>query len=102
MNKRSGNRKPTRPDRAALRGNGTQDKTPKPKKYVRPHTPPNVLLKQCATKFCQLLERIDTRLLAADGPVPQVCALTVATPTEIRWLYLLADKFRKTYVEAPP
>ena len=74
----------------------------KPRKYKRPQTPPKELRWHAAAKFCQLLERIDSRLLAADGPVPQVCALTVATPDEVRWLYRLAKVIARPIVESEP
>jgi hypothetical protein len=46
-----------------------------------------------ADRFCELLEAIDNRCMAADGPVTPT--LTEATPDELRKLYLFADRIRK-------
>jgi hypothetical protein len=48
-------------------------------------TPPDI--------FCEILERIDNRCLAADGPVPPT--LREATDQELRALYVAADAIRK-------
>lgn len=45
-----------------------------------------------AEKFCKLLEDIDHRCMASDGPVP--ATLTEASPSEVRTLYEYADKIR--------
>jgi len=50
-------------------------------------------LKPNAAKFCDILERIDNRCLAADGPVTPT--LQEATTKELRSLYVLADKIRR-------
>jgi len=44
-------------------------------------------------RFCELLEAIDTRCMAADGPVTPT--LTEATADELRKLYVFADRIRK-------
>jgi hypothetical protein len=46
-----------------------------------------------ADRFCELLEAIDTRCMAADGPVTPT--LSEATADELRRLYLFADRMRK-------
>ena len=43
-----------------------------------------------AKEFCDLLEMIDRRALAADGPVEQETAFRMATKSEARKLYKLA------------
>ena len=53
---------------------------------INPKTP--------ADRFCELLEAIDTRCMAADGPVTPT--LKEATPDELRKLYLFADRIRKS------
>ena len=75
----------THPSKPARRGRA----------YRRTQTPKPLLMKQCATKFCELLERMDSRMLAVDGAVPQVTALRYATLAEERMLYRLADTFRR-------
>ena len=54
--------------------------------YRKPKTPED--------RFCELLEAIDTRCMAADGPVTPT--LKEATPDELRKLYLFADRIRKS------
>jgi hypothetical protein len=46
-----------------------------------------------AERFCELLEAIDSRCMAADGPVTPT--LSEATADELRRLYLFADRIRK-------
>jgi hypothetical protein len=46
-----------------------------------------------AARFAELLETIDNRCMAADGPVPPT--LSEATADELRRLYLFADRIRK-------
>jgi hypothetical protein len=46
-----------------------------------------------AERFCELLEAIDTRCMAADGPVTPT--LHEATADEMRRLYVFADRIRK-------
>jgi hypothetical protein len=46
-----------------------------------------------ADRFAELLEAIDQRCAAADGPVTPT--LQEATPDELRRLYLFADRIRK-------
>jgi hypothetical protein len=55
------------------------------KPYTKPQTN--------ADRFCELLEAIDQRCMAADGPVTPT--LTEATADELRRLYLFADRIRK-------
>lgn len=55
----------------------------------KPYTKP----KTNADRFCELLEAIDQRCMAADGPVTPT--LTEATADELRKLYLFADRMRK-------
>ena len=47
-----------------------------------------------ADRFCELLEAIDTRCMAADGPVTPT--LSEATADEMRRLYVFADRVRKS------
>jgi hypothetical protein len=54
---------------------------------------PHEKRKTNADRFCELLEAIDTRCVAADGPVTPT--LTEATADELRKLYLFADRIRK-------
>lgn len=49
--------------------------------------------KSNADRFCELLEAIDQRCAAADGPVPPT--LSEATADELRRLYLFADRMRR-------
>ncbi len=56
------------------------------KPYQKPNTP--------ADRFCELLEAIDTRCMAADGPVTPT--LQEATADELRKLYFFADHIRKS------
>lgn len=49
--------------------------------------------KSNADRFCELLEAIDQRCAAADGPVPPT--LSEATADELRRLYLFADRIRR-------
>lgn len=58
------------------------------KPYQRPKTP--------AVRFCELLEAIDQRCMAADGPVEPT--LTEATSDELRKLYFFADRIRKSAI----
>jgi hypothetical protein len=46
-----------------------------------------------AARFTELLEAIDNRCMAADGPVTPT--LSEATADELRKLYLFADRIRK-------
>jgi hypothetical protein len=46
-----------------------------------------------AARFAELLEAIDNRCMAADGPVTPT--LSEATADELRKLYLFADRIRK-------
>lgn len=46
-----------------------------------------------ADRFCELLESIDNRCMASDGPVTPT--LTEATADELRRLYVFADRIRK-------
>ena len=46
-----------------------------------------------ADRFCELLEAIDNRCMAADGPVTPT--LSEATADELRKLYLFVDRIRK-------
>jgi hypothetical protein len=46
-----------------------------------------------ADRFCELLESIDNRCMAGDGPVTPT--LSEATADELRKLYLFADRIRK-------
>ena len=46
-----------------------------------------------ATRFCELLEAIDQRCAAADGPVTPT--IQEATTDELRRLYVFADRIRK-------
>ena len=46
-----------------------------------------------AARFAELLEAIDTRCMAADGPVTPT--LTEATADELRRLYVFADRIRE-------
>lgn len=62
----------------------------KPTKYKRTQTPKREQLKWAADKFTQILERIDNRCMAADGPVPPT--LSEATDSELSILYRLAKK----------
>jgi hypothetical protein len=62
-------------------------------KYKRTVTPKREQLRWCSAKFCDLLERIDNRCMAADGPVPPT--LSEATSDELRILYRLAKKISK-------
>lgn len=55
----------------------------------KPYTKP----KTNADRFCELLEAIDQRCAAADGPVTPT--LTEATAEELRKLYVFADRIRK-------
>lgn len=55
----------------------------------KPYTKP----KTNADRFCELLESIDQRCAAADGPVTPT--LQEATSDELRKLYLFADRIRK-------
>lgn len=61
-------------------------------KYKRTKTPDKEQLQWCADKFCKILENIDSRCMAADGPVPRT--LEEALDSELRLLYRLADKIR--------
>lgn len=45
-----------------------------------------------ADQFCELLERIDQRCAAADGPVPNTLSQT--TPDELHQLYVLAQQIK--------
>lgn len=54
---------------------------------------PHEKRKTNADRFCELLEAIDGRCMAADGPVTPT--LTEATSDELRKLYLFADRIRK-------
>lgn len=45
-----------------------------------------------AEAFCSILESIDQRCMAADGPVPNT--LSLATPNELRGLYRAAQKIK--------
>ena len=54
---------------------------------------PHEKRKTNADRFCELLEDIDSRCMAADGPV--TLTLTEATADELRKLYLFADRIRK-------
>ena len=56
---------------------------------------PNEKRKTNAERFCELLETIDNRCAAADGPVAPT--LTEATADELRKLYLFADRIRKEH-----
>lgn len=56
---------------------------------------PHEKRKTNAERFCELLETIDNRCAAADGPVAPT--LTEATADELRKLYLFADRIRKEY-----
>lgn len=56
---------------------------------------PHEKRKTNADRFCELLEAIDNRCAAADGPVTPT--LTEATADELRKLYLFADRIRKEY-----
>ena len=67
-------------------------------KYVRPHTARTKLMKNAADKFCKILESIDHRCLFADGPVTPT--LEEATHSELRWLYNLANTFRRNWKPA--
>ena len=55
------------------------------KPYAKPKTN--------ADRFCELLEAIDNRCMAADGPVTPT--LSEATADELRKLYVFADRIRK-------
>lgn len=59
-------------------------------RYVRTKTPIREQRKWAAKKFCEILERIDNRCMAADGCVTRT--LAEATDTELRMLYRLAKK----------
>lgn len=50
-------------------------------------------LKTNSERFCELLESIDTRCAAADGPVAPT--LSEATPDELRRLYVFAGRIRR-------
>lgn len=54
---------------------------------------PHEKRKTNAERFCELLESIDQRCAAADGPVTPT--LLEATADELRKLYLFADRIRK-------
>jgi len=58
------------------------------KPYQKPKTP--------ADRFCELLEAIDQRCAAADGPVTPT--IQEATTDELRRLYLFADRIRKSAI----
>lgn len=59
-------------------------------RYKRSKTPKAEIRRFCARKFCAILEAIDQRCMAADGPVTPT--LREATDTELRMLYRMAKK----------
>jgi len=61
-------------------------------KYKRTKTPKREQLKWCAAKFADILDRIDNRCMAADGPVTPT--LAEASTFELQALYRLATKIR--------
>lgn len=53
----------------------------------------NRIAKHPADVICEVLETVDGRCLAADGPVPPT--LRVATDDELRQVYVAADQIRR-------
>ena len=59
-------------------------------RYKRTKTPKREQLRWSSAKFVEILERVDNRCLAADGPVTPT--LREATDGELRILYRLAKR----------
>lgn len=53
------------------------------------------IIQQSVNDFCEILEHIDQRAMAADGDVTPT--IQEATPAELRQLYVLADRVRKAF-----
>ena len=62
-------------------------------RYANDPFEPNKKRKTNSERFCELLEAIDTRCAAADGPVTPT--LSEATADELRRLYVFADRIRR-------